>query len=261
MNTDLLAKITKYVEEHIEEFHNARIAKLKKLKMEDLLKSKNPYMYKAKNITTAGGMVEGLASSFMASAEESIFGNWLEGLAIFISNAVYGGYKSSANGIDLEFDNGGIHYFVSIKSGPKWSNSTSLKKQKEQFVAAVRTYNTSRQAVPTICIEGCCYGNDNRTYSDSVHLKYCGEKFWTVISGDSTLYVDIIEPLGHEAKEKNDAYNKVYAQTINKFTGEFVAKYCDAEGSIDWEKIIKLNAAVKVAKTKKSKNTKNKGAK
>lgn len=261
MDANLLTKITQYVKEHIEEFHTARIEKLKKLKMEDLLKSKNPYMYKAKNITTAAGMVEGLASSFMASAEESIFGNWLEGLAIFISKTVYGGYKSSANGVDLEFDKEGVHFFVSIKSGPKWSNSTSLKKQKEQFVAAVRAYNTSRSSVvATMCIEGCCYGNDNKSYNDSTHEKYCGEKFWTLISGDSTLFVDIIEPLGHDAKEKNDAYNKIYAQTINKFTGEFISNYCNSEGSIDWEKIIKLNAAIKVprAKTDKSKKTKKK---
>lgn len=256
MNTELISKIKEYVENHIEEFHSARIEKLKKLKIEDLLKSKNPYMYKAKNITTASGMVEGLASSFMASAEESIFGNWLEGLAIFISKTVYGGYKSSATGIDLEFDKDGVHYFVSIKSGPKWSNSTSLKKQKEQFLAAVRVFNTSRHAVPTMCIEGCCYGNDNRSYTDSLHLKFCGEKFWTLISGDPTLFVDVIEPLGYKAKEKNDAYNQVYGQTINKFTGDFITKYCNSEGGINWEKIIRLNAAVKVAKQTKVKGTK-----
>ncbi len=143
----------------------------------------------------------------MSSAEESIFGNWMEGVAMFVAEKVYGGYKSSAEGIDLEFDKDGIHYFVSVKSGPAWSNSTSMKKQKEQFRTARRVFNTSRRTVPTMCIEGCCYGNDNKGYNDSDHEKYCGEKFWTLISGEPTLFVDIIEPLGYR-KEGQEGENR-----------------------------------------------------
>ena len=69
-------------------------------------------------------------------------------------------------------------------------------------------FNTSRKTVPTKCIEGCCYGNDNKGYSDSTHEKYCGEKFWTLISGEPTLFVDIVEPLGFKAKEKNLSNSK-----------------------------------------------------
>ena len=256
MESSLINHIKKYVEDNIGDFHSARIEKLENMKLKDLLKSKNPYMYKAKNIVTASEMVESLAAAYMSSAEESIFGNWMEGLAIDVSKTVYGGYKSSATGVDLEFDKDGVHYFVSIKSGPRWSNSTSLKKQKEQFVAAVRVFNTSRHTVPTMCIEGCCYGNDNRDYTDSTHIKICGEKFWTLISGDPSLFVDVIEPLGYKAKEKNEDYVKVYCQKINKFTGQFITEYCDKDSNINWEKIIRLNSAIKQPKVKKTKSTK-----
>lgn len=243
MNTELIRKLNEYVETNIGEFHSARINKLKELNLKKLLKSKNPYMYKAKNIITANDMVDSLASAFMASAEESIFGNWLEGLAIYISSVVYKGYKSSAEGIDLEFDKDGVHYFVSIKSGPKWANSSQIAKLKKDFVQAVRVFNTSRHTVPTQCIEGCCYGKNNRDYPDSTHLKYCGEKFWSFISGEPSLYVDIIEPLGYKAKEKNDAYLHEYGNMINKFTADFIRDYCDTNGSINWEKIVKLNSS------------------
>ena len=95
MNTELIQKVREYVEEHIGEFHASRIAKLQAINLKDLLTRKNPYMYRAKNIVTAGGMVESLAAAYMSSAEESIFGNWLEGLAKFVSEEVYGGYKSA----------------------------------------------------------------------------------------------------------------------------------------------------------------------
>jgi hypothetical protein len=255
MNQELINSITEYVENNIGEFHSARIAKLKSINLKELLTRKNPYMYKAKNIVTASDMVEGLASAFMSSAEESIFGNWMEGVALFVAEKVYSGYKSSAEGIDLEFDKEGIHYLVSIKSGPSWGNSTSLKKQKEQFVKATKVFNTSRKSVATKCIEGCCYGNENKGYSDSTHEKYCGEKFWTLISGEPTLFVDIVEPLGFKAKEKNDDYYKEYGKMINNLTEEFIADYCK-EGCIDWDKIVRLNAAIKQPKEKKASTTK-----
>lgn len=243
MNVKLIRQLNDYVESNIGEFHEARINKLKELNLKKLLIAKNPYMYKAKNIVTANDLVVSLASAYMASAEESIFGNWLEGLAIFVSSIVYRGYKSSAEGIDLEFDKDGIHYFVSIKSGPRWANHSQIEKLKKDFVQAVRVFNTSRRTVATQCIEGCCYGKNNRDYKDSTHLKYCGEKFWSFISGEPTLYVDIIEPLGYKAKERNDNYIQEYGNMINKFTSDFLRDYCNSDGSINWEKIVKLNSS------------------
>ncbi len=257
MNTELINSITGYVEKNIGEFHKARITKLQSINLRELLKRKNPYLFKAKNIVTAGQMVESLASAYMSSAEESIFGNWMEGLAKFVANKVYSGYKSAAEGIDLEFDKEGIHFFISVKSGPSWSNSTSMKKQKEQFVKAVNIFKTScDKVVPTMCIEGCCYGNDNKGYTNSTHEKYCGEKFWTLISGEPTLFVDIVEPLGFKAKEKNDEYIAEYGKMINKITKDFLNNYCNEDSSINWDKIVRLNAAIKQPRKKKEKTNK-----
>ena len=106
----LIKQVELYVSENISQFHEARINKLKTLELDDLLKRKNPYMYKAKNINAADQLVRGLADAFMSSAEETMFGDWLEGLAIFVARESFGGYKSSADGIDLEMDKDGYHY-------------------------------------------------------------------------------------------------------------------------------------------------------
>lgn len=254
MNRALIKKIKKYVEENIGEFHAARIEKLKEMKLNSLLARKNPYLFRAKNITTADDMVKSLASATMSSAEESLFGNWMEGVAKFVAKTVYGGKKSTAEGVDLEFDKDGVHYLVSVKSGPAWSNALSMKQQKALFVKAKKIYNTSRRkVVPVKCIEGCCYGKENKGYNDSDHEKYCGEKFWTLISKEPTLFVDLIEPLGAKAKEKNDVYDKEYARMINIFVKQFVQDYCNDKGDIEWDKIVRLNAAIKPPKSSKKK--------
>ncbi len=46
-------KIAVYVEKNIPGFHRNRIEKLKKLKLKEVLKRKNPYLFKVKHITTA----------------------------------------------------------------------------------------------------------------------------------------------------------------------------------------------------------------
>ena len=91
-------------------------------------------------------------------------------------------------------------------------------------------------------MNGCCYGKDKNPDKGD-YFKLCGQEFWSLISGEDTLYIDIIEPLGHKAREKNEEFLEAYAKLINKFTLEFTQNYCLADGSIDWQKIVKLNSA------------------
>lgn len=252
---NIIDEVRNYVNSHIGEFHQKRIEKLKTLKLDKLLKAKNPYMYKAKDLNKASDVVENIAAAYMSSAEESIFGNWLEGLAIFVASKVYNGHKSAVEGVDLEMDKDGTHYIISVKSGPRWSNSSSMAALRDKFKKAMRIYHTSGNGGNLVAIEGCCYGQDNKTDTQDFHEKVCGQKFWELISGDSNLYQKIIEPLGTRAHEENQAYKKQYDKMLNEFTSEFIKKYCKDDYSIDWDKIVLLNSGFKPKKSKKDKAT------
>jgi len=86
-----------------------------------------------------------------------------------------------------------------------------------------------------------CYGKDSNPDKGD-YLKLCGQIFWEFISGDENLYTDIIEPLGHKAKERNEKFSAEYAKVINKFTREFAVDYCYTTGSILWAKLVKFNS-------------------
>lgn len=182
-----------------------------------------------------------MVDAHISSNEETIFGDWLEELAIFINEKVYKGWKSGIKGIDLEFDNKGRRYIVNIKSGPKWGNSSQIAKMIEDFKTAKMTLRTSNSKLTIIAINGCCYGIDNKPDKGN-YFKFCGQRFWEFISGDSNLYTEIIEPLGHWAKERNEEFYKSYAQMINKFTKEFSKEFCKESGEIDWVKLVKFNS-------------------
>ena len=247
-----LKDVVEYVEENIGTFHQKRISSLDTLGLNKALKRKNPYLFKAKYVLTAEQIIRGLVDAHISSNEETIFGDWLEGLAIFINQKVYGGWKSGVRGIDLEFDSDGIRYIVNIKSGPNWGNSSQISKMKADFKTAQRTLRTSNSKLSIICVNGCCYGRDNNPDKGD-YFKYCGQRFWEFISGNADLYTDIIEPLGHKAKERNDDFIKAYSKRINKFTLEFSKQFCDSSGAIDWESLVKFNSSVDVPKMTKKK--------
>lgn len=241
MKKELIDKITLYVQENISNFHKSRLEKLNNLKLETVLKKKNPYLFKAKNIQTAAEIVKNITDAFLSSAEETMFGDWLEGLAIYVNTLVYNGKKSSAEGIDLEFDKDDVRYIVSIKSGPNWGNSGQVKKMKEDFIKAKRILRTGKSKLNIVAVNGCCYGRDNNPDKGD-YFKYCGQDFWCFISDEPNLYTDIIEPLSTDAKENNDEFQRMYSKLLNVFTQKFIADYCMEDGSIDWQKLVKFNS-------------------
>lgn len=236
-----LNDIKAYVEENIGAFHSKRLEGIEKLKLSKILKRKNPYLFKAKNIHTAQKFVQSLVDAHLSSQEETIFGDFLEGLAIFVNQQVYGGSKSSTEGIDLEFDKDSVRYIVSIKSGPNWGNSSQINRMKDNFKKATRILRTGNSKLHVVPVNGCCYGRDS-TPDKGDYFKYCGQAFWEFISGNSDLYVEIIAPLGHKAKEKNENFHNTYSKIINKFTLEFSLDFCD-DGMINWQKLLKFNSS------------------
>ena len=243
------SRIIDYVENNIGEFHRRRLESLASLKLDKLLKSKNPYLFKAKNITLSQDFIKIVLDAYLSSQEETIFGNILEGLARFINGKIYGGQKSSSPGIDLEFVKNNIRYLVSIKSGPHWGNSEQIKKMIDNFKTAKVRIRQHNPEVTVVAVNGCCYGKDSRP-DKGEYFKYCGQQFWEFISGNENLYLEIIVPLGYKAREKNEAFYKDYSKLVNVFTSEFNHKYCK-DGTINWEELAKFNSAKPVLKPKR----------
>ena len=63
-----------------------------------------------------------------------------------------------------------------------------------------------------------CYGK-RKTVNNGEYLRICGQEFWYFISGNQDLYTDIIEPLGHQAKQSNQRYEEELAAVMGESTG------------------------------------------
>jgi len=233
-----LEEVCQYVNENIDTFHASRLRKLSEYSLSDLI-TKNPYLLKAKNVTKASELIEGALSAKLSSSEEELFGQFLEGLAIFVIEKTTGGHKSGTKGIDLEFDHEGWHYFVSVKSGTNWGNDSQQTRQETDFATALKVFKQLKgQRVQADAILGICYGK-TRTNRIRGALKIVGQNFWTFISGNQDLYKQIVEPIGYRAKEHNDAYNQAAGNIINLLTGQFIERFCNpVNGEVNWELLL-----------------------
>jgi hypothetical protein len=240
MNSLGLDKVQEYVDESTTALHQQETKLLQELCLSRLLE-RLCLFGPACTMSVANDVVEDLLDAFLCSSGEVLFEAFLKCLAIFIASHTCSGHKSTAPGVDLEFENKGIYYIVSVKSGPSWGNSSQQSKLAEDLQKAVMRVKQSQHGANVQPVLGICYGKTRTNYLRG-YLKVVGQNFWYLISENEDLYTDIIEPIGYRAKEHNDAFHKEKARVINRFTKEFIDRFCDATGAIDWVKLVEFNS-------------------
>jgi hypothetical protein len=245
MNKLNISELYNYVEKHISDFHQKRLFYVNtKVDFKKILEHKNPYLFRAKNVLTSQDIIKGFLDAYLQSQEETFFGEFIEELAIFVCDKVYGAKKSELTGVDLEFEKDNKIYIVEIKAGWNWGNSSQLKQLKTNFKNAKNNL-LSLTDKEIIAVNGCCFGKKkNNNPNKAGYYKICGKEFWYLMSGEEDFYIKIVEPIGYKAKEKNEEFIEAYSILINKFTLEFSNSFCE-EGKINWIKLLEFNSARK----------------
>lgn len=241
MNSKTRKLIQQFVNDNIDSFHQNRILKLRNLRLNEVLKSKNPYLFRAKNLNLASDLITAILDARLSSSEEGSFGGFLEKLAIYVARITGGGpqLKSPATGIDIDLTRRKVRYLIAVKSGKNWGNASQHKQLQRNFMTATRVIRQSDKVVQLQCTLGICYGNF-KTINNGKFLHIGGQSFWELISRDRQLYVDLIEPLGFKAEEHDQAFKKEKANIHNRLTREFTIAYCENDGKIRWPKLVRF---------------------
>jgi len=228
----------------IKPFYEIRLSRLESAKLSDISKRKNPYLFKAKNIETAGDLAKSILDAFLSSQEETIFGDLMENLAIHVCHEVFNGKKAEEGiyrSVDLIFERDGKTYVIGIKSGPNWGNSDQVNTMKKNLRNAKKLLRAAGKK-DIVSVNGCMYGRDNVPHKvnknpDLSYYKICGQAFWELVSGDDQLYKKIIQPLDKEAKKRDEVFKKLYVKKINEMTKDVVDRFY-TKNNLDWDKII-----------------------
>ncbi len=251
MSGDLLQAVQDYVEANIGYFHETRLETVQSKRLNDVLKRKNPYLFRAKSQAVIQ-LVYGIMDAFLSSQEEGLFGTFLEGVAVFVAGEVYKSYKPAKGklrGIDLVLEKNSKLYIMEIKSGPNWGNSSQIQRMLTNFKDASAIMQHKYPAMEVIPINGCMYGKERSPLKAGTikgsgrpdetvrYWKLCGQDFWHFISNNRNLYTDIIEPLGYRAKERNAEFLEAYDNFVNNLVYEFLNKYRNADGGVAWDRL------------------------
>ncbi|MBQ7677123.1 MAG: hypothetical protein IJT32_02700 [Lachnospiraceae bacterium] len=236
-------EVKKAIANALENFYSALISKIDSINIKDIMRSKNPYLYRAKSMQTSSEIIESILQAFVSSSEETIFGNcFFEPIAIAASN----GIKSNTEGVDIEiFDpDNNVKYVVAVKSGTSVFNADNKKRQEENFTKAGRALKTSGSKIRFEAIVGYAYGTKNETGRGKakIYEEVAGEEFWEIITGDRDFYTKIISFMGTLPEKYIDDYKISYAKASNRLIRDFSAEFCNIDGTINWEKLVAFNS-------------------
>jgi hypothetical protein len=228
----------------LQQFYNSRLQGLETLSLRKILFKKNPYLYRALGLEKASEIVEQNLSAFIISSDETIFGNcFFEPLARLAS----GGKVSDAEGVDFTVESADKYLAVAVKSGPNWGNRDQHKRQSTNFDALRnRLYKIQKQFDPLV---GQAYGRQaSEPTENSRFYRKSGQAFWLAITGDSDFYLKLIRLMKDVPAENRPKYRAMWDQAVNRFTREFIKDFCDANGAIQWEKLVSFSSSVEKPK-------------
>lgn len=225
----------------LEEFYNSLLAKIDKININDIIKRKNPYLYRAKAMQDASEIVENVLSATVSSSEETIFGNcFFEPLAI----AASGGNKALAEGVDIMVEDKSENtiYAIAVKSGPSVFNADSKKRQEQNFNAARKLAQQAKAIYEPII--GYSYGKKRTTGrgKPTIYRELAGQDFWEELTGDSDFYLKIIDYMGNKPEQYLEKYQESYSKASNRLVMQFTNSFCDEDGSINWNKLVMFNS-------------------
>ena len=225
----------------LDNFYKSLIDKTNKLDIKKIMKSKNPYLYRAKAVQNANDIVSSVLDAFVTSSEETIFGNcFFEPLAI----AASGGSKALAEGVDImiEKKEENTIYAVAVKSGTSVFNADSKKRQEQNFAAAAKLAKQAKARYEAIIGYG--YGKKRVTGKGvpKMYQELAGQEFWAELTGEEDFYLKIIQFMGELPEQYLEDYQKSYNNAMNRLLKQFTTEFCKDTGEIDWDKLVKFNS-------------------
>lgn len=232
------AAVIQAVDKALIDFYTSLAKTLDNIDVDKILKRKNPYLYRAKGISSAGQIVDGILAAYVSSSEETVFGNvFFEPIAIVVS----GGQKAVTEGVDITVDKNNTIYSIAVKSGTSVFNADSRKRQEQNFQSAQKRAQQAHKAF--LPVVGYGYGKKKvKVGNEKFYKELAGKDFWEWLTGDPEFYTKIIRMMGERPDEYAKDFEVAYAKAENRMVREFTIKYCKDDGTIDWDKLLRFNS-------------------
>lgn len=225
-----------FIEQCLDDFYASRITKIDKLSLKEILCKKNPYLFKALNTERASEIIEQIVTAHITASDETMFGSqFFEPIAKKVS----GGVVSPSEGVDMAVETDNTYSAYSVKSGPTPLNASAKKRQNDEFGSLRnRLLKLHKQFDPILAYS---YGKKIAPPNDKkMYRVVAGQLFWEELTGDSEFYIKMVTLMQDIPKKHMEKYKPKYDASLNRLTVEFSKEFCQNDGSIDWEKLVRF---------------------
>lgn len=231
--------VSEAIAKSLDDFYEALIGKIDKLNIKTIIRKKNPYLFRAKAMNGAAQIVDAILTAFISSSEETIFGN------VFfepIATAASGGQKALAEGVDIMVEKSDVIYAIAVKSGTSVFNASSKKRQEQNFAAASKLAKQAKKRFEPII--GYSYGRKKTSSKGlaKIYTELAGQAFWKELTGDDNFYVKLIGYMDKKPEKYIEEFEISYQKAANRLVKDFTTQFCNDDGSIDWETLVKFNS-------------------
>ena len=76
----------------------------------------------------------------------------------------------------------------------------------------------------------------------TIYRELAGQDFWAELTGDRDFYLKIIKLMGTQPEKYLEQYKASYAKASNRLIKQFTNDFCDDDGNISWDKLVKFNS-------------------
>lgn len=136
-------------------------------------------------------------------------------------------------------NDGGID--IAVKSGTSVFNADSRERQEQNFLSAQKRAGQAHKAfVPVV---GYGYGRKKiKPGSEKFYMEIAGQDFWEWLTGDAGFYIKIVELMGTRPDEYAQEFKTAYDHALNRMTRDFTIRFCNEDGSVKWDELLKFNS-------------------
>jgi hypothetical protein len=223
------ARSKRIIEAFREHFAKPFAGRLAEITLAEMMKTKNPYLYRSVGISTCQALIERAFNDYASSSAETYYGQFFEAVARIMS----GGIKPVGGGeIDLDIRYNGVVELYVIKSGPKGFNKSSRSKAVQELESAEGKLRQDKLRVEKYIVYA--YGRKRTTVQRGiVHL--ASKEFWSRITRDDGYYLKLLDACHILAP----LYAADVAEPLKRLLIEAAELFCDGD-AIDWARVLKL---------------------
>jgi hypothetical protein len=174
-----------------------------------LLQKCNPFELVVQCRTT-NEVVDFIMGNHIKTSSATIWGLFLELIAVKICNSVLNGYKSNQTCTDLEWVDQGKKHYRGFKSSPKWANADQKKTANNKDKELREQVDFGSYKVLT------SYGKTAKRTNENNFIQLSGQDAWEEISNDQDMYKKVMVGINNNSQIIGQFLNNIYTSDVDR---------------------------------------------